>query len=327
MLRNSLFLAEFLGLAWAEYCGCIKMGEHLVVKDENRVQVGVGNPDGSSSSLGEQVENGKKPEVMEGGASSSKMVKEKELAVDGEEEANEEVPLIGGAECRICQDEDSLNNLESPCACSGSLKYAHRKCVQHWCNEKGDITCEICHQPYQPGYTAPSRARQEETIIDIGGGWQIAGTPLDLHDPRLLAIREAERQLLETEYDDYNATNASGVAFCRSAALILMAFLLLRHALPVTDADGDDEDPSAFFSLFLLRLIGFLLPCYIMVWAISILQQRRQREEAAALATAQFAFVVQSGQPTGVQFAMASATPSVPASTDSSSVPAPMDRV
>jgi len=24
--------------------------------------------------------------------------------------------------------------------------YAHRKCVQHWCNEKGDITCEICHQ-------------------------------------------------------------------------------------------------------------------------------------------------------------------------------------
>lgn len=29
----------------------------------------------------------------------------------------------------------------------------------------------------------------------------------------------------------------------------LMAFLLLRHALPVADADGDDEDPSAFFSV------------------------------------------------------------------------------
>lgn len=26
------------------------------------------------------------------------------------------------------------------------IQYAHRKCVQHWCNEKGDITCEICHQ-------------------------------------------------------------------------------------------------------------------------------------------------------------------------------------
>ncbi|CAN4123861.1 unnamed protein product [Withania somnifera] len=299
------------------------MGEHLVVKDDDRVLVG--NQQGVSSA--ETIENGKRGEAVEG-ASSSKTLKEKKLVVEEEEEeANEEVPLVGGAECRICQDEDYLNNLESPCACCGSLKYAHRKCVQHWCNEKGDITCEICHQPYQPGYTASPRARQEETIIDIGGGWQIAGTPLDLHDPRLLAIREAERQFMEAECDDYNTTNASGVAFCRSAALILMTFLLLRHALPVADADGDDEDPSAFFSLFLLRLIGFLLPCYIMVWAISILQQRRQREEAAALATAQFAFVVQSGQPTGVQFAMASATPSVPASTDSSSVPSPTDRV
>lgn len=26
------------------------------------------------------------------------------------------------------------------------FQYAHRKCVQRWCNEKGDITCEICHQ-------------------------------------------------------------------------------------------------------------------------------------------------------------------------------------
>ncbi|KAL3511124.1 hypothetical protein ACH5RR_030525 [Cinchona calisaya] len=228
------------------------------------------------------------------------------VMVDGEEN-EEEAPLIALAECRICQEEDSSNNLESPCACSGSLKYAHRKCVQHWCNEKGDIICEICHQPYHPGYTAP-RPNPEETTIDIGGGWQLSGTPLDLHDPRLLAIAEAERQLLESEYDDYNATNATGAAFCRSAALILMALLLLRHATTVTDGDGDD-DPSTFFSLFLLRTAGFLLPCYIMIWAISILQRRRQRQEAAALAATQFAFVLQSGQSRGVHFAIASAAP------------------
>ena len=35
---------------------------------------------------------------------------------------NEEDPLIQAAECRICQEEDTLNNLETPCACSGSLK-------------------------------------------------------------------------------------------------------------------------------------------------------------------------------------------------------------
>ncbi|KAF7119600.1 hypothetical protein RHSIM_Rhsim13G0122500 [Rhododendron simsii] len=26
------------------------------------------------------------------------------------------------------------------------LQYAHRICIQRWCNEKGDIVCEICHQ-------------------------------------------------------------------------------------------------------------------------------------------------------------------------------------
>lgn len=30
--------------------------------------------------------------------------------------------------------------------------------------------------------------------------------------------------------------------------------------------------------IFLLRAAGFLLPCYIMAWAISILQRRRQRQ-------------------------------------------------
>lgn len=219
-----------------------------------------------------------------------------------EEEEGEKKPLIEMAECRICQEEDSVSNLENPCACSGSLKYAHRKCVQHWCNEKGDITCEICHQPYQPDYTAPPRP--EETAINIGGGWTISGTPLDLSDPRILAIAEAERTFLEAEYDEYASSNASGAAFCRSAALILIALLLLRHALTITDPDGED-DTSTFFSLFLLRAAGFLLPCYIMAWAISILQRRRQRQEAAALAATQVAIVLQSGQGRGLQFSIA----------------------
>ncbi|GER49493.1 RING/FYVE/PHD zinc finger superfamily protein [Striga asiatica] len=243
---------------------------------------------------------GKKPEMV--GSSSSMVTDNDRVVVVVENEEDEQAPLIGMGECRICQEEDSFSNLESPCACSGSLKYAHRKCVQHWCNEKGDITCEICHQQYQPGYTAIPRPPPDETTIDIGGVWQISGTPLDMHDPRLLAIAEAERQLFEADYDDYNGTNASGAAFCRSAALILMALLLLRHALSITDdgnGDGDD-DASAFLSLFLLRAVGFLLPCYIMIWAISILQRRRQRQEAAALAATQFAIVVQSAQSRGL---------------------------
>jgi hypothetical protein len=152
--------------------------------------------------------------------SESPVVNDKALDISDDDHDDENEPLIVSGECRICSDESPVENLESPCACSGSLKYAHRKCVQRWCNEKGNIICEICHQPYQPGYTAPPPPLQpEETTIDIGGGWTISG--LDVHDPRLLAIAEAERRYLESEYVEYTASSASGAAFCRSAALIV----------------------------------------------------------------------------------------------------------
>lgn len=28
----------------------------------------------------------------------------------------------------------------------GCMQFAHRKCIQRWCNKKGNITCEICNQ-------------------------------------------------------------------------------------------------------------------------------------------------------------------------------------
>ncbi|ESQ45818.1 hypothetical protein EUTSA_v10010967mg [Eutrema salsugineum] len=225
--------------------------------------------------------------------------------------AEEEPFLQSVVECRICQEEDTTKNLEAPCACNGSLKYAHRKCVQRWCNEKGDITCEICHQPYQPGYTAPPPPPSDETIIHIGDDWE-NGVPLDLSDPRILAMAAAERHFLEADYDEYNESNSSGAAFCRSAALILMALLLLRDALNLTTNPDDEDDPTAFFSLFLLRAAGFLLPCYIMAWAIGILQRRRQRQqEAAALAAAEVAFMIHGGVPQrrGLHFAVAPEPP------------------
>ncbi|CAA7027785.1 unnamed protein product [Microthlaspi erraticum] len=219
-------------------------------------------------------------------------------------EDEEEEPLLQSVECRICQEEDTTKNLEAPCACNGSLKYAHRKCVQRWCNEKGDITCEICHQPYQSGYTAPPPP-PDETIIHIGDDWE-NGVPLDLNDPRILAMAAAERHFLEADYDAYSESNSSGAAFCRSAALILMALLLLRDALNLTTNSDDEDDPTAFFSLFLLRAAGFLLPCYIMAWAIGILQRRRQRQEAAAIAAAEVAFMIHGGVPQrrGLHFAV-----------------------
>lgn len=54
-------------------------------------------------------------------AEEKEKVKDKEVF----QGSDEEDPLIQVAECRICQEEDSINNLETPCACNGSLKVIH----------------------------------------------------------------------------------------------------------------------------------------------------------------------------------------------------------
>lgn len=52
-----------------------------------------------------------------------------------------------------------------------------------------------------------------------------------MRDPRLLAMAAAERHLLEADYDEYADSNASGAAFCRSAALIVRnCYLVYSHS-------------------------------------------------------------------------------------------------
>lgn len=62
-------------------------------------------------------------------------------------------------ECRICfcTENETENELISPCVCNGSLKYVHRECLQKWrktlpvevFKNKRDIQCEICHMYYE----------------------------------------------------------------------------------------------------------------------------------------------------------------------------------
>lgn len=69
----------------------------------------------------EGVPTGNKPEMV--GSSSSTAAEDGKVVVEVDsEEPDENVPLIGLGECRICQEEDLITNLESPCACTGSLK-------------------------------------------------------------------------------------------------------------------------------------------------------------------------------------------------------------
>lgn len=181
-------------------------------------------------------------------------------------------------ECRICQEEDDEQSLEAPCACNGTLKFAHRICIQKWCNKKGDITCEICNQVFTPNYSLPPpRPTQDVMAVDISQMW---GHHFGFRDPHFLALAAAERRLLESEYDEYAVANAGNITCLRSIAIVLMFVLLIHQVLMITRDFGLMQGYSTFFhfQVSFLQLAGFLLPCYVLARSWYILHTRRRRQ-------------------------------------------------
>ncbi|XP_042030952.1 uncharacterized protein LOC121777679 [Salvia splendens] len=181
-------------------------------------------------------------------------------------------------ECKICQEEDEEKDMEAPCACNGTLKFAHRKCIQRWCNKKGDITCEICNQVFSPNYSCPPpRTNADVLAIDIRQAW---GPHIDLRDPRLLAFAAAERQFLQSDYDDYAIANSGTLTCFRSVAIVLMMLLLIRQTLMITRDFGVLRESSVFvhYQISVLQLAGFLLPCYVVGRSWYLVQCRRRRQ-------------------------------------------------
>lgn len=93
------------------------MSDHLVVYVDRLIPPAAVQPVAESQTEGP---SGPDPDPETAGPSRS---------VDERREgSDEEEPLIQMAECRICQEEDSVKNLETPCACSGSLK-VYKLCI------------------------------------------------------------------------------------------------------------------------------------------------------------------------------------------------------
>ncbi|XP_047174215.1 uncharacterized protein LOC124841881 [Vigna umbellata] len=144
-----------------------------------------------------------------------------------EQEQDHEKDLTLMVECRICQEDDIIQNLDIPCGCNGTLKFAHRECVQLWCYEKGDTICEICHQPFKPDYSATSTVYHPgDTSIDISDDWESSSIPLDLHNSRLLAIAAVEHQVPEIREGYANAAGTDGITLWHSVGLIVSVFNL-----------------------------------------------------------------------------------------------------
>ncbi|KAI4357699.1 hypothetical protein L6164_001633 [Bauhinia variegata] len=179
-------------------------------------------------------------------------------------------------ECRICQDEDEDSSMEIPCSCCGSLKYAHRRCVQRWCNEKGDTICEICQQPFKPGYTAPPPLFQFGRIpMSFRGNWEISRR--DLNSAHLVSMVSSDQNLINSNYDQYSASPTGSLICCRSIAVIVMVLLILRHSLPLILSTNHEYSLSVFM-LLLFRTAGIVVPVYFMLRAVTSIQRHRRQQ-------------------------------------------------
>ncbi|KAK9066935.1 hypothetical protein SSX86_014259 [Deinandra increscens subsp. villosa] len=178
-------------------------------------------------------------------------------------------------ECRICHDEDEDSNMETPCACCGSLKYAHRRCVQRWCNEKGNTECEICLQPFKPGYTSPPPLFHCDGVpTNFRGNWEISRH--DLYNLRFSAMGSMDRD--EPDFDEYITLSSKSLICCRVVAIIFMTLLVLRHTLPII-INGTGGYTVTLFTFVMLRSIGVFLSIYIMVRAFGAVQRREQVQD------------------------------------------------
>ncbi|MCL7026683.1 hypothetical protein MKW94_008584 [Papaver nudicaule] len=98
----------------------------------------------------------------------SNMEKIEEEHDDEEEEEEEEEEKI----CRICHGSgDSENPLQYPCACSGTIKFVHPKCLLHWMKQQITFECEVCKHRYSVcrvyAKNAPTRLPLREFVGGI----------------------------------------------------------------------------------------------------------------------------------------------------------------
>ncbi|XP_010429147.1 PREDICTED: uncharacterized protein LOC104713668 [Camelina sativa] len=185
------------------------------------------------------------------------------LFIDDDEKTNSNKLRI--TRCRICHEEEEESFFEVPCACSGSVKFAHRSCIQRWCDEKGNTTCEICLQVYRDGYTAVSKQsklieeEEEEVTIRVNGRRRRR---------RLVSIAESDLSQCGSVAD-------RGASFCRSLTFTLSVLLLMKHTFDVIY--GTEEYPFTVFTVLTLKAIGILLPMFIIIRTIAAIQKALRR--------------------------------------------------
>lgn len=152
------------------------------------------------------------------------------------------------AECRICQEEDNKGNMENPCACSGSLKYAHKKCLQRWSLQKGDSICELCYQQYtrrvmprrDPNIQAGKQHKPSMVDQKPRGDMDIQGRQIS--SAKMLEWREREHEMNDSvalqDADTIHALRECGLLKFFMVQNMRAQVPLLEKLIDMWDVDG-----------------------------------------------------------------------------------------
>ncbi|CAD7699491.1 unnamed protein product [Ostreobium quekettii] len=162
------------------------------------------------------------------------------------------------ADCRICLLSDKLGNLITPCACDGTLKYCHYKCLKHWVKESRSLSCEICGQ----AYLEPFRTKLANTVARAE----------KLEQERRDAALAAQLTGVGASDNMLPADNRpAGRLWCRVILLILVTVGLLYIVLFLSKGSH-----FSFWTVMLLRVLSFVVPFYLIGRGIMALQKYRQ---------------------------------------------------
>ncbi|KAL5202672.1 hypothetical protein ABZP36_013624 [Zizania latifolia] len=175
-------------------------------------------------------------------------------------------------QCRICHDEEDEFSaaMESPCGCSGSLKYAHRGCVQRWCDEKGSTLCEICLQNFESDYTIPPKKVQVvETAVTVSDEAE--------------AEAEEQEQYAGSEAEIVSSGHGDCSSLCRSLMITFTIILLVWHLIAVVTIEAADHCAFSLLTMYLLRAAGILLPFYAIMRMIQMIPQGQRQYQLQLL--------------------------------------------
>ncbi|XP_051197907.1 uncharacterized protein [Lolium perenne] len=168
-------------------------------------------------------------------------------------------------QCRICHEEEEewCAAMESPCACSGSLKFAHRGCVQRWCDEKGSTLCEICLQRFEPAYTIPPKKTPVvEVLVTVSDDEED-----DEHQGMPYAASDGAMDGSDRAY----------FSWCQSLTITFTIILLVWHLIAVVTIEAAEHCAFSLLTMYFLRAAGILLPFYAVMRVIGMIQHGRRQ--------------------------------------------------